>query len=63
MLCFGEGRVRPIGHLSPRKMLEVDVALRYNEHSAGNPRTVVLPFVVGTPGDFLAWLRDRLRGE
>ena len=26
----GESAVRPIGHLSPRKMLEVDAALRYN---------------------------------
>jgi mRNA interferase MazF len=26
----GESVVRPIGHLSPQKMLEVDAALRYN---------------------------------
>jgi mRNA-degrading endonuclease toxin of MazEF toxin-antitoxin module len=26
----GESAVRPIGHLSPQKMLEVDAALRYN---------------------------------
>ena len=31
-------------------------------HSVENPRTGKLSFVVGTPGDFLAWLRDRLRG-
>lgn len=31
------------------------------EHFVDNPRTGKLPFLVGTPGDFLAWFRDRLR--
>ena len=31
------------------------------EHFVGNPRVGQLPFAVGTPGDFLAWLRDRLQ--
>ena len=33
------------------------------EHFVGNPRTAGLPFVVGTPGDFLAWFRNRLHAE
>ena len=33
------------------------------EHFVGNPRAGELPFAVGTPGDFLAWLRGRLAGE
>ena len=32
------------------------------QHFVGNPRIGRLPFVVGTPGDFLAWFRNRLRG-
>ncbi len=32
------------------------------QHLVGNPRLSVLPFPVGTPGDFLAWLRARLVG-
>jgi predicted nucleic acid-binding protein len=31
------------------------------EHFVDNPHTGKLPLAVGTPGDFLAWLRDRLR--
>jgi len=31
------------------------------EHFVGNPRTGTLPFAVGTPGDFLAWLRGRMQ--
>jgi predicted nucleic acid-binding protein len=31
------------------------------EHFVANPRTAKLPFAVGTPGDFLAWMRERLR--
>ena len=30
------------------------------EHFVDNPRTRALPFPVGTPGDFLAWLRGRI---
>jgi predicted nucleic acid-binding protein len=33
------------------------------EHFVGNPRITRLPFVVGTPGDFLGWFRDRLHAE
>jgi predicted nucleic acid-binding protein len=33
------------------------------EHFVGNPRITRLPFVVGTPGDFLAWFRKRLHAE
>ena len=29
-------------------------------HLLGNPRAGRLPFPVGTPGDFLAWYRERL---
>ena len=31
------------------------------QHFVDNPRAETLPFPVGTPGDFLAWLRERLR--
>jgi predicted nucleic acid-binding protein len=31
------------------------------KHLVGNPRTPDLPFPIGTPGDFLAWLRVHLR--
>jgi predicted nucleic acid-binding protein len=31
------------------------------EHLVGNPRASELPFPIGTPGDFLAWFRQRLR--
>jgi predicted nucleic acid-binding protein len=31
------------------------------QHFVDNPRTGGLPLLVGTPGDFLAWLRDRWR--
>lgn len=31
------------------------------QHFVDNPCTAALPFPVGTPGDFLAWLRERLR--
>ena len=30
------------------------------QHFVDSPRSAVLPFPVGTPGDFLAWLRERL---
>ena len=30
------------------------------EHLVGNPRARDLPFPIGTPGDFLAWYRERL---
>jgi predicted nucleic acid-binding protein len=30
------------------------------KHLAGNPAVSGLPFLVGTPGEFLAWLRGRL---
>jgi predicted nucleic acid-binding protein len=33
------------------------------EHFIGNPRGGRLPFPIGTPGDFLAWLRERLAAE
>ena len=33
------------------------------QHFVGNPRAAALPFLVGTPGDFLAWLRDMLCGR
>ncbi len=29
-------------------------------HLVGNPRTGDLPFAVGTPGEFLAWYRQRV---
>ena len=31
------------------------------QHFVDNPRAETLPFPVGTSGDFLAWLRERLR--
>ena len=31
------------------------------EHLVGNPRASELPFLVGTPGDFLAWFREHLQ--
>jgi hypothetical protein len=31
------------------------------QHFIDNPHVSGLPFLVGTPGDFLAWLRERLR--
>jgi hypothetical protein len=31
------------------------------EHLVDNPCTGKLLFAVGTPGDFLAWVRERLR--
>ena len=30
------------------------------QHLVGNPRASVLPFPIGTPGDFLAWLREQV---
>jgi hypothetical protein len=30
------------------------------KHLVGNPRTETLPIVLGTPGDFLDWYRQRL---
>lgn len=30
------------------------------KHLVGNPRARKLPFPIGTPGDFLAWYRERL---
>jgi len=33
------------------------------EHLVGNPRARELPFPMGTPGDFLAWYRERLTAE
>ena len=30
------------------------------KHLIDNPRLAALPFVLGTPGDFLAWYKDRL---
>jgi len=33
------------------------------EHLVGNPGTERLPFVVGTPGEFLEWYRHRLVSE
>jgi predicted nucleic acid-binding protein len=30
------------------------------KHLAGNPHLSELPFAVGTPGEFLAWLRGRM---
>jgi predicted nucleic acid-binding protein len=30
------------------------------QHLVGNPRAGVLPFPIGTPGDFLAWFRGQL---
>jgi predicted nucleic acid-binding protein len=30
------------------------------QHLAGNPRAGVMPFPIGTPGDFLAWFRAQL---
>jgi predicted nucleic acid-binding protein len=33
------------------------------EHLVGNPRAASLPFPIGTPGDFLAWLRDHLASQ
>ena len=31
------------------------------KHLVGNPRASELPFPIGTPGDFLAWYRERLQ--
>jgi predicted nucleic acid-binding protein len=31
------------------------------QHLVGNPQTEALPFPVGTPGDFLAWFRGRMK--
>lgn len=40
---------------------EVDYLVSLDrKHLVGNPRASALPFPVGTPGDFLAWFRDRL---
>jgi predicted nucleic acid-binding protein len=33
------------------------------EHLVGNSRATFLPFPIGTPGDFLAWLRDHLASQ
>jgi len=33
------------------------------KHLVGNPRASELPFLVGTPGDFLAWYREHLLGS
>ncbi len=33
------------------------------QHLVGNPRAGGLPFPIGTPGDFLAWLRARLERQ
>jgi len=31
------------------------------KHLVGNPRAVVLSFPIGSPGDFLAWFRERVQ--
>ena len=33
------------------------------KHLVDNPRAVVLPFPIGTPGDFLAWFRERVQAK
>jgi len=33
------------------------------KHLVGNPRASELPFPIGTPGDFLAWFRERLQAS
>ncbi len=33
------------------------------KHLVGNPRAALLPFPIGTPGDFLAWFRERVQAK
>lgn len=41
--------------------VEVDYFVTLDRHHfVDNPRVKVLPFPVGTPGDFLAWLREQM---
>ena len=41
---------------------EVDYLVSLDrKHLVGNPRASELPFLIGTPGDFLAWFRERMR--
>ena len=43
---------------------EVDYLVTLDrQHFVGNPRVKALPFPVGTPGDFLAWLRGQMTKE
>jgi predicted nucleic acid-binding protein len=42
--------------------VEVDYVVSLDRsHLVGNPRASELPFLIGTPGDFLAWYREHLR--
>jgi predicted nucleic acid-binding protein len=44
--------------------LNVDYFVSFDrEHLVGNPRAEVLPFPIGTAGDFLAWYRAQLTRE
>jgi len=33
------------------------------KHLVGNPRAALLSFPIGTPGDFLAWFRERVQAK
>lgn len=33
------------------------------KHLVDNPRAAVSPFPIGTPGDFLAWFRERVQAQ
>lgn len=41
---------------------ETLVSLKH-KHMVCNPRATVLSFPVGTPGDFLAWFRERVQAK
>jgi predicted nucleic acid-binding protein len=42
---------------------EVDYLVSLDrKHLMDNPRASELPFPIGTPGDFLAWVREHLQG-
>ena len=34
-----------------------------HKHLVGNPRAAVLSFPIGSPGDFLAWFRERMQAK
>jgi predicted nucleic acid-binding protein len=52
----------PDAHLLAEALqLKVDYFVSLDrEHLVGNPQTEILPFVVGTPGEFLEWYRQQV---
>lgn len=65
-----DGALSVMGYLPdaqvPAEALEigVDYLVSFDrKHLVGNPRAMELPFLIGTPGDFLEWYRHRLNGQ